>query len=87
MDFSHVFPKVMYDKSEYISNSKLKIHKEAKLLELKNIKSGGMNIIEKDVCIHADLGIVVIGRQSVIKNGTSITPSSQIIDEDGYLKQ
>ena len=42
MDFSVSFSKVKYDPSEYITNSKIKIHKEAKLVNLQNIRSGGL---------------------------------------------
>ena len=42
MDFSVSFHKVEYDPSEYITNSKIKIHKEAKLVNLQNIRSGGL---------------------------------------------
>lgn len=42
MDFSVSFSKVEYDPSEYITNTKIKIHKEAKLVNLQNIRSGGL---------------------------------------------
>ena len=42
MDFSVSFSKVEYDPSEYITNTKIKIHKEAKLVSLQNIRSGGL---------------------------------------------
>ena len=41
MDFSTGSPFVYYSPADYMANSKLKIHRDAKLLELKNIKSSG----------------------------------------------
>ena len=50
MDFSVSFRKVEYDSSEYITNSKIKIHKEAKLVELQNIRSGGL--VRSSISMH-----------------------------------
>ena len=41
MDFSEAYPLTRFDPSEYVVNSKLKVHKQATLLEMQNIKSSG----------------------------------------------
>lgn len=44
------------------------------------------NVIEKEVCIHGDIGIVSIERNTTIRNNTDISPSTQEIDETGSRK-
>lgn len=41
MDFSEAYPLTRFDPSEYVVNSKLKVHKQATLLEMQSIKSSG----------------------------------------------
>ena len=41
MGFSEAYPLTRFDPSEYVVNSKLKVHKQATLLEMQSIKSSG----------------------------------------------
>ncbi|KAK8796320.1 hypothetical protein WA171_004281 [Blastocystis sp. BT1] len=69
-----------------MTNNKLKIHKEADLKNLANIQSSGRNVIEQNVVIHSDLGVVLIGQDTIIQNGSQITPCTQTINEKGTIQ-
>ena len=44
------------------------------------------NVIEQNVVIRSDLGVVLIGQDTIIQNGSKITPCTQMIHETGEIQ-
>ncbi|KAK8826825.1 hypothetical protein WA556_004413, partial [Blastocystis sp. ATCC 50177/Nand II] len=85
MDFSADYPDSTFDPAEYIVTAKLKVHKEASLLDKNSITASGRNVIKEGVCIHSDLGAVIIAQDTVFEKDVSITPSTNYINEKGQI--
>ncbi|KAK8821917.1 hypothetical protein WA538_000015, partial [Blastocystis sp. DL] len=86
MDFTVEYPVSYYQEGEYRGNSKIKIHRNAQLGLLSNIKTIGRYVIESDVELQSDKGLIYIGQNTVIQSGTKIVPCTYGITENGSIQ-